>query len=224
MSTREMMHIMQNQVQGIRDEFITVIKDIAHKIDGSRTEPTCFQTMEDIMRNGEAQTNRGHHSNRLNVARDHSEDILADNNENKKNYQSASYKGPEGEYRKPYIPSRENSKSRKNLKYQNMHSHHNSANTSNHRNSLEYTDSRMDGVDVSSSQNSAMNRNYDFIQSVMGKENIGNAHSYYSQTNDANSIIDDTPPCPSCVAKVSKVFLNSFNDSIQKLFRVQKPD
>jgi hypothetical protein len=224
MSTREMMHIMQNQVQGIRDEFITVIKDIANKIEGARTEPTCFQTMEDIMRNGETQTNRGHQSSRLNVARDCSEDNLADNNENNKNYQSTSYKGQEGEYRKPYIPSRESSKSRKNLKHQNMHSHHNSVNTSNHRNSLEYTDSRIDGNDVSSSQNSAMNRNFDFIQSMMGKENIGNIHPNYSQTNDASSIIDDTPPCPSCVAKISKVFLNSFNDSIQKLFRAQKPD
>lgn len=224
LTSREVLNIMQNQVLGIRNEFISVIKDLVTKIDASKTEPTYFQTMENIMRYGEASSRIEKSNSNLNLGRDHSDDIITDNIDNSENFHNISYKGSEHGYRKPYISTRENSKSRKDVKSQNMYIHHNSASTSNLKNSLEYTDSRTDPIEKSASQNSLMNRNFDYIQSIMGKENIGGNIPNYNQSNNQSSLVDDTPPCPSCVAKISKVFISSFNDSIQKLYQFQRPD
>lgn len=224
LTSREVLNIMQNQVLGIRNEFISVIKDLVNKIDASKTEPTYFQTMENIMRYGEAQSKTEEPSSNLNLGRDHSDNVLTDKIDNSRSSQTFSSKEFENEYRKPYISTRENSKSRKDFKNQNMYIHHNSASTSNLKNSLDYTDSRVDPIEKSASQNTLMNRNFDYIQSIMGKENIGGNFPSYNQSNDPSSLVDDTPPCPSCVAKISKVFISSFNDSIQKLYQFQKPD
>lgn len=85
------MDLMNNQIQNIRNEFISVLKDLTNKFDITKSENTYFQTMEQIMNNGSLQrkqTDQVDSVENLNIAQEQSETVTQNISEYNLPYQN----------------------------------------------------------------------------------------------------------------------------------------
>ena len=89
------------------------------------------------------------------------------------------------------------------------------------RHSLDYTDSKTESfINKSNSTNNILNKNLDYIQNIMevGQENVSlNQESNVNQKFNEGTFVKE--PWASCVAQVSRAFLESFNKSIMKFWK-----
>ncbi|CAI2359027.1 unnamed protein product [Moneuplotes crassus] len=76
LTTREVMQIMNTQIQSIRNEFIAVLQSINTRIDTTKTENTYFQTMEQIINEGSIQRKNNFHPDTRNVPQDSSSSAI----------------------------------------------------------------------------------------------------------------------------------------------------
>lgn len=153
------MSLMNNQIQNIRNEFTTVLRDLTSRFNTTKSENTYFQTMEHIMKNGSIQRQP---INNLNMDREQS--------------QESNHNVSEYDYPCQNQTSRDNT-SKDSSHLQEIYSKYKkNERKSSHqmRHSLDYTNSKSKSFNKSNSTNTLMKNNYDFLQNVIevGKENI----------------------------------------------------
>ena len=185
LTAREVISIMNNQMNDMRTEFITIVKDLAHKIDTTKSENTYFQTMEHIMNNGSLQRQKQVETvENLNIVKDQSENTT----QNVTEY----------DFPCQYQSSRDD-RSKSSSKIQDPYDKIEKSNTHQIRHSLDYTDSKFGTLaNKSHSANNLMNKNFDYLKNIMdvGKENIGVNY----ESNISHKLLEQSSikqPCPS---------------------------
>lgn len=185
LTSREVMEIMNSQIQNIRNEFIGVLQSISNRIETTKTENTYFQTMEKIMNDGSLEKAQPQVlSSNQNPTRDISESLVKDVTDYNYSSQNQSSRI-------------ERSQSALTISDIIFDKKQNRRKSQNLRGSLDYTDSKTEiGMEKSHSDSRMGNRNLDYLQKIVdvGKENVGT--NYESSLNIKFSQKEQKQPCP----------------------------